>query len=1123
MNKNIKGITIELEGDTTNIKQGFSDVEAQARSTGQQLKLINQQLKLDPGNLDLAAQKLQLLREQGENSAEKLERLKKVQDQIAEQYRQGVIDESQWVAFQQELAKTEIQLQRTENQIAKIAGASDDAADSEKKAGEEAKGWADVLKGSLLADAIKKGLEALVDTMKDLAEKSLEVGKNFDTAMSQVAATMGIDKASEEFGKLSEAAEQMGATTKYTAAEASEALNYLALAGYSADEAIGALPTVLNLAQAGGMDLAKASDMVTDSISALNLEQEDMTDLVDKMAVAAQKSNTSVSQLGDALLTIGGTGATLKGGVTELNTLLGVLADNGIKASEGGTKLRNVIMSLTAPTDKASEKLAELGVSAFDDSGNMRDMVDIISDLNGALGDMTAADKADALNVIFNKQDMAAVNALLSTSSERFEELSGYIEGSSGAAEQMAATMNDNLEGALAGVNSAFEAFSKSLYDGVSEPLKDSANKVAEILRGMTEMSDPEAIKESIGELSTYVNEGLESLKEMLESAGDELIPTLLDGINASIADVSESGTEVILEFVNGLIKSIPYLVDGALKIVTGLANGIGDSLPELIPAAVDAVLEIVNAISNNLEPILGAAVNIIAGLIEGLFKALPELLQRAPEIVIRLAEAIIECIPTIANIGFEIGNAVVDGLTSYDWVDGAQQTVSNIVTSFKDAFNNAHAGFAVLLDNWFTGGKKYGGDKSLVTTAFEEAAEETEEAAVEYGEMSKSAAEFMAENAKKNAQIVADAEEQAAATIDESKAKSAEIDEKALKEQQKADEKARKEREKAEKQAQKEREKAEKQRQREEEKARKQAEKDAETARKSAVKNVEKEIDEIYDAYEKKYKELQKLKDTAYKKLMSIGGDVFSFTKDKDGNTTATVEDMKKQMQDMKAFYDDVKKLKDSGASQELINEILSMSNEEATEFADYLANMDKAEFDNLNALYKQKGEYAKELSDMLYEDDEKALDKELSKALGDYYDGSADAQAYADDFIAALKSRDSDFHKAFAEVIGGNIQSLISGVKLPGAQSVAVPVTAAAPAQSAAATATTTQTAQQTVTATDSTTRLLSAIYELLGEISEKLDRSTAVKVSITPDINKIAKEVSAVMERDKRIKST
>jgi TP901 family phage tail tape measure protein len=237
---------------------------------------------------------------------------------------------------------------------------------------------------------------------------------NFESSMSQVQATMGItsDSMSEVNGesvntmdKLSELAQQMGSETAFSASECADALNYLALAGYDTQQMCDTLPTVLNLAAAGGIDLASASDMVTDAMSALGMGVDEADTMVDQMAKTASTTNTSVSQLGEGILTIGATAKSIKGGTAELNTALGILANNGIKGSEGGTHLRNVILSLQSPTDTAASCIEDLGLQIYDSEGNMRSLNDILGDLNSSMSDMSSEEKNNIISTIFNKTD----------------------------------------------------------------------------------------------------------------------------------------------------------------------------------------------------------------------------------------------------------------------------------------------------------------------------------------------------------------------------------------------------------------------------------------------------------------------------------------------------------------------------------------------------------------------------------------------------------------------------------------------------------------------------------------------------------------------------------------------
>lgn len=310
----------------------------------------------------------------------------------------------------------------------------------------------------------------LAGQVLEIGANAVQTGMEFDKSMAQVAATMG--KSVDEVEELRDFAQEMGETTAFSASQSADALNYMALAGYDAETSMRVLPTVLNLAAAGSMDLAEASDMVTDAQSALGLSVDQAEVMVDQMAKASSKTNTSVSQLGNAFLTVGGTAKNLKGGTQELAQMLGILADNGVKGSEGGTALRNVILSLSAPTDKAAGAIKDLGLEVFDAAGNMRSMPEIFGDLNDAMADMTQQDRTNVLNDIFNKVDLKSVNALLGTSAERFDEVADAIDNSQGAAQQMADTQLDNLAGDVTLLESATEGFMIAVSDALTPALR---------------------------------------------------------------------------------------------------------------------------------------------------------------------------------------------------------------------------------------------------------------------------------------------------------------------------------------------------------------------------------------------------------------------------------------------------------------------------------------------------------------------------------------------------------------------------------------------------------------------------------------------------------------------------
>ena len=452
--------------------------------------------------------------------------------------------------------------------------------------------------------------------MLAFGKESIEAGSSFDKSMSQVAATMGVSV--DEIQDLTNYAMEMGATTAFSANEAAQALNYMALAGYDADTSMKMLPNVLNLAAAGNISLARASDMVTDAQSALGLSLDETNVLVDKMAKTSSKSNTSVEQLGDAILTVGGTAKMLKGGTTELNTVLGLLADNGIKGAEGGTALRNILLALGTPTDQAKKKLDELGVSAYDADGNMRGLEDIFGDLNVAMADMSEGEKAEVLNTIFNKVDLKSANALLATSAERWEELSGAIDDASGSAQQMAETQLDNLAGDVTLFKSAMEGAKITLSHALTPALRDF------VQFGTKEITKLDKAFQSGGieGLATQMGKSLgDATKKILEyvptfaSAAVKLAFSLIDSIGSTLtknaSNIIRSGINLIKDFASNLIKRIPSLM-----------GGIGDIIGEVIV---------------NIPNIVKLGVDIVKGLAEGIIEGIPKFLSGVGDGIIGL------------------------------------------------------------------------------------------------------------------------------------------------------------------------------------------------------------------------------------------------------------------------------------------------------------------------------------------------------------------------------------------------------------------------------------------------------------------------------------------------------
>lgn len=372
-------------------------------------------------------------------------------------------------------------------------------------------------------DGAWKGLQTTVATvtkvvaaggaaMTAIGAASVSTGKEFETAMSSWKATA--DANSEEFERAREAALEMGRTTSKTAEDSANALEYMALAGWSVNDSIKGLPGVLRLSEATEMDLARASDLVTDSMSALGVQVDDLDGYLNIVAKANNKSNQTAEQLMEAYLGVGGTMKNLHVPLAESATALGVLANRGIKASEGGNAMNAVMINLTTGAGQAGKKMKELGISAFDSTGKFKGLKETLQTVNDAVAGLTEEERNAALSAIGGKQHVDALNALLSglnttlaDGQSEWDSLNESLEHADGALEKMASTKMDNLDGDLAIMESALQDAGIQIYDGLTDPLREGVQFATE-----------QVYKFSSG-IAAAVKEGVPTAKRELKQA----------------------------------------------------------------------------------------------------------------------------------------------------------------------------------------------------------------------------------------------------------------------------------------------------------------------------------------------------------------------------------------------------------------------------------------------------------------------------------------------------------------------------------------------------------------------------------------------------------------------------
>lgn len=707
MASRIQGITVEIGGDTTKLQNALKGVNGQIKSTQSQLKDVNKLLKLDPGNTELLAQKHKLLAEAVGETKEKLATLKTAAEQANTALANGEISQEQYDALQREIVETEQDLKNLETQANQSATAVQKIA----TAGEKLK-----TTGDNISSAGQKLLPVTAGVTA-LGTASVTTAANFESSMSQVQATMGITKDAmstvngqsvNTMDTLSKLAKKMGAETAFSASECAEALNYLALAGYDTQQMCDTLPTVLNLAAAGDIALADASDMVTDAMSALGMGVDEAETMVDQMAKTASTTNTSVAQLGEGILTIGATAKSIKGGTAELNTALGILANNGIKGAEGGTHLRNIILSLQNPTDKAATQMEALDLSVYDSEGNMRSMNDILGDLNKSMDGMTSAEKSNIISTIFNKTDLSSVNALLANTGETWDSLQKSITDSGGAAQQMADTQLDNLQGQITILKSALEGLAISFGELLMPAIKQIVGWVQKFVDWLNGMNDgTKKVIMTVALLAAALGPVLIVIGKVISAVGTimTVVPKIAGVINTVKGAFAALNTTMLANPITLIIAAIAALVaafiylwnncDGFRQFwidlwenVKQTAVTVWNAIKEFFAQVWEAIKTIFSTVFEVIKTLVTTYFNLYKTIIQTVFNTVKTVITTIWEAIKGVFTTVFNVIKTLVTTYFNIYKTIIQTVLTIiqTVITTVWNTIKTVITTVLNA-----------------------------------------------------------------------------------------------------------------------------------------------------------------------------------------------------------------------------------------------------------------------------------------------------------------------------------------------------------------------------------------------------------------------------------------------------
>ena len=447
----IKGIMVEIGGDTTKLQTALKGVNTEIRNTQSQLKDVEKLLKLDPGNTELMAQKHRLLGDAVRETKEKLETLRTAAEQANTALANGEISQSQYDALQREIIETENSLRNLERQ----AGQSAVALQKIAATGEKLKTVGSAIEG------VGQKLMPVTAAVGGLGAAAVKVASDFDSAMSQVAAVSGAT--GKDLEALRDKAREMGSKTKFSASEAAEAMNYMAMAGWKTGDMLSGIEGIMNLAAASGEDLATTSDIVTDALTALGLSAEDSGHFADILAAASSNANTNVSMMGETFKYCAPVAGALGFSAEDTAEAIGLMANAGIKSSQAGTAMRSMMTDLTGEVKFVGDAFGELTIQTTNTDGSMRSLGDILADCRAAFAQMSESEKAANAEALVGKNAMSGFLAVMNAAPGDIEKLNSAINNCDGTAEKMAATMQDNLAGQLTILKSQLEELAISI------------------------------------------------------------------------------------------------------------------------------------------------------------------------------------------------------------------------------------------------------------------------------------------------------------------------------------------------------------------------------------------------------------------------------------------------------------------------------------------------------------------------------------------------------------------------------------------------------------------------------------------------------------------------------------
>ena len=590
MSKRISGITIEIDGDARKFTNELKEVEKAASNTQRELKDINRLLKMDPGNADLIAQKQRALADAINETKEKLQLLKEASQQADQALANGTMSQSQYDALQREIIETEQDLRSLEEQARQTGTAM---SESLKQAGDKMQKV-----GDKVASVGDQMTQKVTLPIIGLGTAVVKIASDFESEMSKVQAISGAT--GDDMEKLRAKAREMGESTKFSATEAAEAMEYMAMAGWKTEDMLSGLDGILHLAAASGEELGTTSDIVTDALTAFGMEAGEAGHFSDILASASSNANTNVSLMGETFKYVAPVMGSMGYSAEDAALAIGLMANAGIKGSQSGTALRSIITRLSAPTDAVASAMTTLGISLTDAYGNTLPFRDVMEQLRSAFanGALTQEEYSNKLKKI--NEELESGDLVLGSYEQAMQELNDkYSEGGMTTTEynegleaiERSLTIGDlemgsyqealdNLNIAMYGAADAQQAqlvaaiagkYGMSGFMAVVNASEDDWNKLSAAIDGCSDEMVRTA-DGSVMSLKDAMASGAD-VTEKYNGAAEAMAATMQDNLQGDITTLISKLQELAISFGDILIPVLRDLVD-ELKGITDTFNG---------------------------------------------------------------------------------------------------------------------------------------------------------------------------------------------------------------------------------------------------------------------------------------------------------------------------------------------------------------------------------------------------------------------------------------------------------------------------------------------------------------------------------------------------------------------